>query len=199
MTQGLQEVADQDEKIQCVLCRVAKHEGESEYWEINKEGQISIDVITLKTHNPLTAILRGGDVNSKGVWMIPAEGTECVVSFDIDGYEGDAVLVGLIGQAPSSIDAARILILHDTVEIRSVDGTAVSLAKKSDAQSAASWDANHVHLDSTGMPTSGPLANATLGSGILTNPAFPGDPRPFIPGASPTGATIAGTDVLKGE
>ncbi len=80
-----------------------------------------------------------------------------------------------------------------TVEIRSRGGAAVSLAKKSDAEAAATWDANHIHLDGSGLPTSGPLA------AVLPNPAFPGDPKPFIAGPSPGSALIDGTDVLKAE
>jgi phage gp45-like len=91
------------------------------------------------------------------------------------------------------------IMANGTVEIRKPAGVAVSIAKKSDAEAAATWDANHVHLDSTGSPTSGPLKNATPGDGIIVNPAFPGDPRPFIPGASPAGAGIVGTSVLKGQ
>ncbi|MGE0547621.1 MAG: hypothetical protein AB7O24_04235 [Kofleriaceae bacterium] len=71
-----------------------------------------------------------------------------------------------------------------TVEVRSLNGTARSLALKSDVQNVDSKYDGHVH-GASGASTTGPLTKFI--------PGFPPVTVPLVP------ATIQGTDVLKGE
>lgn len=102
-----------------------------------------------------------------------------------------------------------IVILHmkadGTIEARSKNGVAVPLALKSDVVAVDNKYANHIHLDSTGSPTGGPVAtvmpNAPNPSG---SPPFldeHGNPttKPFREGDGLADAGIQGTTVLKGE
>lgn len=192
--QATKQVIKEDEKVFCVAARVARHPGEATYYETTREGQIQLSVITLSSHTPINALLGGGDDARRGFWFIPAEGTEVLIHFSDGEFEGDAYVVGFIGRGPTSMSDAKILILHDNVEIRSVDGTAKQLAYKSDVEAVDAKYADHVHQTQGGdnVPTLGP---------VTTVPLNPSPPPFYIPGTGVplAGADIVGTQVLKGE
>lgn len=178
--------------VSTVLARVAKHEGQEEFWEIGEEGQILVSVITLKSHTPMNAILRGGDINSRGLWSIPAEGTEVAICFDVDGYEGDAVLIGTIGEPPPGLTSTRVLLIGNDVEIRSRNGTARQVAFKDELVAVdAAWR-NHFHVDGSSLVTSTPVVTAIP----ITPPTIP---PTFLPGTPPGAVTINGTQKVKLE
>jgi Type VI secretion system/phage-baseplate injector OB domain len=78
-------------------------------------------------------------------------------------------------------------------EIRSREGAARALAFKDELEAVDNKYAGHIHLDSVGGPTGGPIET------VLPNPAFPGDPMPFIEGLPLGSVSIVGTTVLKAE
>lgn len=192
-----------DERVWCIAARVEAHEGEEDHFEVNAEGQITLSVVTLRHGVPINVILGGGDVNKKGVWFIPAVGTEVIVGFDDGEFEGDGYVVGIHGRSPGGIDATKVLIIGPAVEVRAENGTAQVLAYKSDVEAVDAKYANHKH-NASGGPTTGPLAvpyppNPQYPAIDPTNPYLLGGVPTTIPGTNLANATILGTSVLKGQ
>jgi len=111
-----------DDHVWCLAAVVALHDGETEHYEVNKEGQMSVQVRTHLHDVQITAILRGG-----GAWYIPDVGTEVMIAFDEGEFEGDAYIMNLYGDTPSGLVPGKFFILADEIQIRSADGTAVKL------------------------------------------------------------------------
>lgn len=141
MSAGLKKLVD-DGRAACALATVALHEGEASHWSINDEGDLQVTVVAHNHKVPIVALmgaLVGG--SGRGVWMIPPLGTEVVVAFDGDDFEGDAVIVGVMptGQAPAGLAEGKVLIVGTEVIVHNGDGTYDQLVTKSDFT-------NHTHL-----------------------------------------------------
>lgn len=106
-----------DERIWCVAATVRIHEGDDTYFERTRNGQISVSVVTNQHAVPISALLAGGDANSRGYWIIPSIGTEVIVAFDNGEFEGDAYIVGTIGKSPTEITEEVTIIADTTVKI----------------------------------------------------------------------------------
>jgi hypothetical protein len=129
MTAALKELLA-DERIWTIAARVAVHDGESLHYAVTDEGHVEISLITLRHAVPIRAILRGGADDGNGLWSIPSVGTEVMVSFDDGEFEGDAYAVSAHGEKPDGVplDPDKVFLIGPTVEVRSVDGAAQSLA-----------------------------------------------------------------------
>lgn len=108
------------------LARVARHEGESDFWAVNADGDIEIQVLTHQHEVPITAIL-GALVGGKGfgVWALPPDGCEVLVAHAEGEFEGDAVIVAVMptGDAPDMapnrvvIVGGEVRVLSDNVQL----------------------------------------------------------------------------------
>jgi hypothetical protein len=144
-----------------------------------------------------------------GVWDIPDLGDEVIVAIpdgEIDFHPSivcrlaSGTVPGAQGPAPG-----RIVIVRNEVFVHGGEGGAVALALKSDVVNVDNKYANHIHLDGSGLPTSGPLAT------VEPNDPNPASPPPFLdPLGAPTTAPfhegdalepaeIVGTTVLKAK
>lgn len=117
-----------DERIWTMAARVAPHDGQTDHFEYTDEGHIMVSVRTLRHDIPLWAIYRGGDDAGTGVWYIPSLGSEVMLNFDGGEFEGDAYIVAVIGEAPTGLVVDKVYVLGPEVQVRSVGGTAQSLA-----------------------------------------------------------------------
>lgn len=148
----------EDERMAAVKARVEKHEGESEYWAVNDDGHLEIQVVTLNHGVPIVAHMTGGGAGS-GFWWVPPVGAEVMVTFDNGDFEGDATITGVFGAAPNGLAPGTMLVLGSDVQVRTLGGTAKALTT-----------VDHFHLDSTGSPTGGPITTAIPN---VPNPNFP--------------------------
>lgn len=191
MTAALKELM-RDERIWAIAARVANHKGESIHYEITDEGHVAISVVTLRHGIEIKALLKGGDDSGNGLWKIPSVGTEVIVNFDDGEFEGDAYAVSAHGEKPDGIplDPDKVFLVGPTVEVRSVNGTAQSLAfqnKLNDLEnkvnSLIGKFNGHTHVLTV---------LAASGSGATGTAATPANVETTIPSST-------GTDVLKGE
>lgn len=172
----------EDERVWCVAATVQLHEGESEHFARASNGQIMVSVITNQHAVPIWAQLRGGDFSRRGVWTIPAIGTEVILNFDNGEFEGDPYIIGVIGRAPEDLDGEVTLIIDNKVKIRSLDGTAAPLPTMDDFNALKNYVENHTHTYAPGP-----------GAPVQTTP-------PSVPGGAPDPApTPNGTQVLEVE
>jgi hypothetical protein len=109
----------------CVsLAKVARHEGEADFWAVNDDGDLEISVLTHQHEVPVQALL-GALVGGagKGVWAIPSEGTEVVIAHAEGGFEGDAVIVAVLptGQVPVGLAPDRVVVVGAEVHVLSDD------------------------------------------------------------------------------
>lgn len=175
-----------DERVWCIAARVELHDGDTQHYEINGEGQIIVSVRTLRHGVPIWAVLRGGDSEGRGVWQIPSIGTEVIVEFDDGMFEGDAYIVGTHGNPPAAAaNPNLLLVLSPNVEIRSVNGTAKKLSLNEEL--AALTDKVNTIIDSYLIHNH---SGGTLGGGLT------GSPNVAVIGHA---SDPAGTDVVKGE
>lgn len=122
-----------DERIACVAATVQLHEGQTEHFRRDAiTGQIIVTVITNQNGVSIDALLKAGDISGRGLWIIPAIGTEVFVCFDMGEFEGDAYIVGYMGRAPDQLDDGITLIIDEKVQIRTLDGTAQKLMTVAD-------------------------------------------------------------------
>lgn len=119
-----------DERIWVIAARVVVPKGETQHYFVTDEGHIAIYVETLRHGTTIAAILKTGDDSGNGLWKIPSVGTEVMVNFDDGQFEGDAYLTSVHGEKPDGIplDPSKVFLIGGTVEVRSVNGTAQSLA-----------------------------------------------------------------------
>lgn len=129
MTAALKEQLS-DERIWVIAARVVVPKGESQHYFVTEEGHIAIYVETLRHGVTLPVLLKTGDDSGSGLWKIPSVGTEVMVNFDDGQFEGDAYATSVHGEKPDGIplDPNKVFLIGPTVEIRSVNGTAKSLA-----------------------------------------------------------------------
>ncbi len=169
------------------LGRVRKHEGELEYWQVNEDGDLEVQVVLDNHEVPVVALLGalvGG--NGRGVWAIPAEGTEVLVTH-ADGFEGDAVIVGVLptGNTPSGLDVGKVFIRG--VEVVAYDNSpllAKNLATLDDLQALRNWVAGQFSTAAGHTHSGGGSGAPVLGAGTS-------------PSTSPP--TPSGTSVFKAE
>lgn len=166
------------------LARVAKHEGETDFWAVNADGDLEIQVVTHQHQAPITAIL--GPLFG---WRIPLEGEEVVVAHAEGDFEGDAVIVAAMssGDVPGDL-SPTVMIVRAPPGGKVVvhDGAgAQSLATKQDVQELRDWVA--AQFD----PNSGHTHKAIV----------PAQPTNIVPVPAPLAIPPqpAGTSVLEGK
>lgn len=127
------------EGVWCVAATVQLHKGELTHFQKQRNGQLMISVVTNQHAVPFWATYKGGDILGRGIWMIPGIGTEVMLCFDQGDFEGDAFIVSMFGSAPDEAVAENItLLIDDTVEIRSLSGTAQGLLTVADGNALKS-------------------------------------------------------------
>lgn len=99
-----------DERIWAVAATVQKHDGQSTHFKTQRNGQLMVSVITNLHAVPLWVTYGSGDIDGRGVWFIPAVGTEVVVNFDNGEFEGDGFITKLVGKAPTGLVDGDIVI-----------------------------------------------------------------------------------------
>jgi hypothetical protein len=153
-----------DERVWCVAARVALHDGDSSHFDTAKNGQLIISVRTLRNDVPIWAMMNGGDVDGKGLWKIPAIGTEVMIGFDDGMFEGDAYIMGFMGKPPTDLAEGETIIADDTVYIGQKIG-AESIIK-----AETFFNALDIMLAAiaTAVGTSGTPAGATAAGGAIT-------------------------------
>jgi len=186
-----------DDSVHCCAARIELHEGETEYHAINDEGYVIISCVTLNGGIPVWANLSlDVDESGRGIWKLPALGTEVLLCSDHGEFEGELYLVGKLprpkGLPPDLTDSTTIVMQGDKVIARSVGGTAVPLMTKQDGQDLRDWVyaqfqavGGHTHVVS-GATTTG-ITTVAPGGGGASPPAPSLPPNP------------AGTTVLEGE
>jgi type VI secretion system (T6SS) baseplate-like injector VgrG len=115
------------EMVPCVKATVALHEGETEHWAVNEDGDLQVTVKSHTFGSPITAVLGalvGG--NGKGVWTIPPIGTEVLVAFPDGDFEGDAVLCAVLstGSVPDGLTDGNVIVVGDEVIVHDGNGGA---------------------------------------------------------------------------
>ena len=197
-----------DQRQWAALGLVAQPADGSPHWSIHGESEdILVEVELQPTRELVTARL------AAGMWIVPDVGEEVAVVLPAGELAFMPVLVCILassvpcdqGPAPKRVVIARgpgtQVLIHDGA------GGAVSLSLKSDSVGVDNKYAGHIHLDSTGSPTSGPLKTVIPN---LPNPSFPvpdsvhpfldedGNPAlaPYHAGEGLDDAGIVGTDVL---
>lgn len=171
--------------ISVSLGRVRRHEGELEYWQVNDDGDLEIQVVLDNHEVPIVALL-GAAVGGKGhgVWAIPNEDDEVLVAH-ADGFEGDAMIVGVTGDAPSGLAPNRVVIVGMEVLVHNgISALAKPVAHLEDVQELRDWVAGQFSATQGHTHSGGGSGPPALGSG--TNPSL-----------SPP--TPDGTTVLKAE
>lgn len=161
------------EAVWCVAATVQLHDGEVEFFKKQSNGQLMISVVTNQHAVPMWATYKGGDIIGRGIWAIPGIGTEVFVGFDQGDFEGDAFIVAPFGSAPDALTANITLVIDDTVEIRSVGGSANKLPTLADFNALRTAFDGHTHIYSAG-PTAGavtavpvPLSTPPTGTVVL--------------------------------
>jgi hypothetical protein len=104
-----------DDRVWCVLGTVALHDGETEHYEVNEDGDIQVTVVAHQHGTPITAILGGAFGSAAGAWVIPAAGDEVLVCFADGEFEGDAVVVAVTTSrsAPAGLAPGTVLVRAD--------------------------------------------------------------------------------------
>lgn len=166
------------------LAKVAKHEGESDYFRVNADGDMEVDIIIDAHGAPVTAILGAVGGLGRGIWAVPPEGAEVLVAHAEGDFEGDAVLVcgTATGDTPGELDESTIVIVAPSGgKVIVHDGSgAQAMAYKSDVDNLRTWVAaqfsgpGHTHgvsgssTNST-VPVSapGPTPPSVVGSSVL--------------------------------
>jgi type VI secretion system (T6SS) baseplate-like injector VgrG len=118
-----------DERVWCVLARVAVHEGESTHFEVNDDGDLEVTVLTHQHEVAIRALLGAGVAGKgRGTWAVPDVGTEVMLAFADGEFEGDAVVVAVLPSrdTPASVTAGRTLIKD--ADIRGEGGTVITLS-----------------------------------------------------------------------
>lgn len=122
-----------DDRVWTVLATVALHEGESQHYATNDDGDLEVTVVTNQHRVEIRAVL-GALVGGagRGVWMIPDVGTEVMVAFADGDFEGDAVIVGAMPSrsVPAGLVPGKVIVKGATVEVDAtstvtITGTAV--------------------------------------------------------------------------
>ncbi len=135
----------EDERVPAVAGFVRQTPDGGAHWNVSGIAgarQLMIHVVTKTHHTPIWCHAQGGGKLSHGLWSIPSVGTEVLVSFDNGAFEGDAFIIGEFGRyddSSQSLAENTTLLIDETVEIRSVAGSAVALALKSDVTSLANF------------------------------------------------------------
>lgn len=150
-------------------------DGESAHWTTTDEGDVIVSVRMDQGHVELWALwspLVGGA--NKGIYLIPAVGTEVVVGFPLGDYEGDPVVLGCLPTAgvPDDLDATKVLIVGVEVWVYDGTGTPMPLATLADVQAIQSDLDGHSHtyIPGTGSPattTLNPSVTAPSGTSVL--------------------------------
>lgn len=137
MTQALSSFRDliSDEQVFLVRARVALLEGDTTHYFTNLEGDMVISCKTMRHSTPIYAIMHGGADDGTGTWSIPTLGTEVILGFDGGDFESDPFILSMHGTRwPAGFTPAQVAVVGDDIQARSVNGTAVALATKADAQ-----------------------------------------------------------------
>ncbi len=154
-----------DDRVAAIHAVVrAPKSGENHYSLI--AGQLMIHVVAKTSKTPIWAHMDGGGRLGRGVWSIPDIGTEVVVAFDDGEFEGDAFIVGTHGRLQGVLNTGVTLLVDDSVEIRSVSGTAHALPTKADFDGIISI----MNSAGTGSATALPAAVASYQSAHPTWP-----------------------------
>lgn len=121
--------------IWCVAATIQVLKGETAHFQKQRNGQLMVSVVTNQHAVPMWAAFKGGDILGRGLWVIPGVGTEVLVCFDMGEFEGDAFVVAPFGSAPDAALVPNVtLVIDDTVEIRSLNGTAQRLLTEADGE-----------------------------------------------------------------
>lgn len=194
---------------------VPEPENGAQHWRIETDDagehvDILVDIELQPEGIPVSARI------AAGVWAVPAIGEEVAVIIPAGRVDFMPTIVALLssnavpssgGQGPTP---DRIVLVRSQVLVHDGAGGAVSLSLKSDSEGVDNKYKDHLHLDSAGSPTSGPLKTVVPN---LPNPSFPtpdsvhpfldehGTPTtaPYHAGEGLDDAGIQGTSVLLGK
>lgn len=161
-----------DDRAWVVSARVEAHDGEDQHFEINEEGDIIVQVKTVNHEVPIRANLDSfaGGSDGSGVWHIPDPGTEVLVAFDLGEFEGEAYIVGRTsgGRAPTSLVSGQVLVLGNSVQIRTPTGTAIELPTKADVQAVVNLLNDLISKYNSHSHTYIPGSNPTVQTSAMT-------------------------------
>jgi hypothetical protein len=109
---GLRDMLE-DDRVWCIMGTVALGEGETGHYEVNDDGDLQVSVVT-HAGVPITALLGGAFGSSSGTWAIPAAGDEVLVAFADGQFEGDGVVVAVVGRgAPAGLAPGTVVVRAD--------------------------------------------------------------------------------------
>jgi hypothetical protein len=142
---------------------VKKEEGETTHWRVNEDGELEVQVTLDNGLIPVRALwapLVGGA--NRGVWLVPAEGTEVVVALPGGDVEGDPVVVGCLGTgtAPADLTASRVLIMGAEVFVYNGSGTPKRVALEDHKHSVSG-------LSAGGDPVTGSMGTSDSNSSVI--------------------------------
>lgn len=168
---GMRDLLSSD-LVPAVKARVEVHEGNAEHYYVDDEGNLIITVRTMNHSVPIDCHFGSG--SDIGVWFIPPVGTEVLVVFDNGDFEGDATIAAVFGASPNGLAPGTVLVLGSNVEVRTLNGTAQSLAfqsKLNDLETKhnelVAAHNGHVHILSI-VGTTGTAATPVLTASTVT-------------------------------
>ncbi len=181
-----------DDRVSIRMGLVKKFDGETSHW-FTENGDVFVDVELAPFGQPTLCRL----VSVSGGWVIPPEGSEVVVGFPQDDFEGNPILFACTtsGTLPYGLAENTLVIIAPaggTVQITDGSGTAVSLT-------TINGFLDHTHLadGGSGSPTGGPITASVINGGF--NVMLPPDPITNPHYLSTSSDSGAGTSVLKGK
>ena len=160
-SQGMTEALD-DLKSYFETAIVTKEQGEDKHWDLFR-GNIYVDCLLVPDEQPITCRLTtvaGGP--GRGVWMVPAVGTEVAVAFPKGSMENGGIIIAVLGsaQVPDGIEENEIVIVAPKVYIYNSD--------KAMAQPIPTLAEFKAHGHQTGTGPSAPTTDPIVGVGVIT-------------------------------
>ncbi len=157
-----------NERVAAINARVAIHDDRTTHWRVGDEGQILVTVLSHQHEVPIEAIWGGGSLDGRGLWYIPDVGTEVMVTFANDEFEGDAYIARCYGDSPfaEGEENCTLLIGSDRILIRTPGGSTKRLMTVDDGADLKTAIQNTVIVASDG----GASFKSTLLSGLTTWP-----------------------------
>lgn len=170
----------EDERVWSVAAIVVLLPGQQDHYKVLDSGQVMVSVATIRHGVVMDVVLKGGDRDGTGVWIIPAVGTEVLIAFDSGEWEGDPYIAGFHGRAPSGLAPNKVLVIGSNVEIRSKTGTASAVPTMADFEALRTYVSNqfkatggHTHVVSGAATTSIAASTGAAGTPPTTAPAAP--------------------------
>jgi len=175
-----------DDQVFTFAARVTVDPKSGTHYQVNEEGYVIISCTTQSGHRLWANLSLDVDESGRGVWKLPAVGTEVLIGTHEGDFEGECYLIGKHARIalPSDVDPSTVVLQGDQVVARSVGGTASALATLADLQAQVAY--LRKQFDSiTGHTHAGPGSPPT-------ESAVP-------PAGTSSVPTPAGTTVLQGE